>query len=94
MRAATVISLMSLLKILPRLASVAPFLCFMEDHLLCPDISSSYPFRKVERFETRYFQKNAVLFFSESNNINFLADLSGALGFKNLVPVKNSFDRI
>jgi hypothetical protein len=28
-------------KILPRLASVAAFLCFMVDHLECPDIGQS-----------------------------------------------------
>ena len=45
--AATVISLINLLKILPRLASVAPFLCLILDHLLCPDMVPpiSYPFR-------------------------------------------------
>src|SRR5688500_10889267 len=37
-RAATVISLMSFVKILPRLASRAPFLCLIECHLECPDI--------------------------------------------------------
>ena len=35
-RAATVISLMSRVQILPRLASVAAFLCLMLAHLLCP----------------------------------------------------------
>src|SRR5438552_8077954 len=37
-RAATVISLMNLVKSLPRLASVAPFLCLMLCHFECPDI--------------------------------------------------------
>src|SRR5689334_16135059 len=36
MRAATVISLMIFVKILPRLASCAPFRCLMLDHLLWP----------------------------------------------------------
>ena len=36
MRAATVISLISLVKILPRLASAAPFLCLIVDHLEWP----------------------------------------------------------
>src|SRR5438552_10598867 len=39
-RAATVNSLMILVKILPRLASRAPFLCLMEAHLECRDIGS------------------------------------------------------
>src|SRR5512134_1831370 len=39
MRAAIVISRMSLVKSLPRLASRAPFLCLMECHLECPDIA-------------------------------------------------------
>src|SRR5580698_2926359 len=30
----------SLEKSLPRLASAAPFLCLIDDHLLCPDISA------------------------------------------------------
>src|SRR3989442_10800393 len=35
--AATMIARDSLEKSLPRLASAAPFLCLIEDHLLCPD---------------------------------------------------------
>src|SRR5690348_4174106 len=38
MRAATVISLIILVKILPRLASSAPFLCLIVAHFECPDI--------------------------------------------------------
>src|SRR6478672_12806712 len=38
-RAATVSSLMMRVKILPRLASAAPFLCLMECHLEWPDMS-------------------------------------------------------
>ena len=37
-RAAIVSSRMILVKILPLLASVAAFLCLMEDHLECPDM--------------------------------------------------------
>src|SRR4029453_16751280 len=37
-RAATMIALVSFEKSLPRLASTAPFLCLMLDHLLCPDM--------------------------------------------------------
>src|SRR5437870_11227790 len=37
-RAATMIARASLEKSLPRLASAAPFLCLIDDHLLCPDI--------------------------------------------------------
>src|SRR5262245_13882413 len=40
-RAAMDISRMIFVKILPRLASSAPFLCLMECHLECPDIASS-----------------------------------------------------
>src|SRR4051812_41841513 len=39
LRAATVNSLMSRVKILPRLASSAPFLCLIEAHLEWPDMS-------------------------------------------------------
>src|SRR5437773_9912322 len=35
--AATMIARESLEKSLPRLASAAPFLCLIDDHLLCPD---------------------------------------------------------
>src|ERR1700709_1925042 len=41
-RAATVIARASLLKSLPRLASAAPFLCFIDDHLECPDMRLSF----------------------------------------------------
>src|SRR5580700_3071272 len=36
--AATMIERASLENSLPRLASAAPFLCLIDDHLLCPDI--------------------------------------------------------
>src|SRR5438309_7216648 len=36
--AATMIARESLEKSLPRFASAAPFLCLIDDHLLCPDI--------------------------------------------------------
>src|SRR5215203_6183733 len=36
--AATMIARESFEKSLPRLASAAPFLCLIDDHLLCPDI--------------------------------------------------------
>src|SRR5215470_4516762 len=42
-RAATANSLMRRVKILPRLASAAPFLCLMECHLECPDMSETLP---------------------------------------------------
>src|SRR5438552_3623399 len=37
--AATMIARVSLEKSLPRFASAAPFLCLIDDHLLCPDMS-------------------------------------------------------
>src|SRR5215467_14160745 len=37
--AATMIARDSLEKSLPRLASAAPFLCLIDDHLLCPDMA-------------------------------------------------------
>src|SRR5262245_9368378 len=42
-RAATVNSLMSRVKIFPRLASAAPFLCLMECHLEWPDMAKILP---------------------------------------------------
>src|SRR3954447_19380321 len=41
-RAATVNSLMSRENALPRLASIAPFLCLIECHLECPDIVRAF----------------------------------------------------
>src|SRR5690349_25062388 len=38
-RAATMIARVSFEKSLPRFASAAPFLCLIDDHLLCPDTS-------------------------------------------------------
>jgi len=40
-RAATVISLISLVKSLPRRASLVAFLCFIVLHLECPDMANS-----------------------------------------------------
>src|SRR5256714_14525635 len=37
-RAATMIARESFEKSLPRFASAAPFLCLIDDHLLCPDM--------------------------------------------------------
>src|ERR687887_2429437 len=37
-RAATMIARASFEKSLPRFASAAPFLCLIDDHLLCPDM--------------------------------------------------------
>src|SRR5215213_7241892 len=39
-RAATMIARESFVKSWPRLASAAPFLCLIDDHLLCPDMSA------------------------------------------------------
>src|SRR2546421_2958219 len=45
--AATMIARDSFEKSLPRLASAAPFLCLIDDHLLCPDTALlSYQFQK------------------------------------------------
>src|SRR6266581_2977195 len=43
--AATMIARESFEKSLPRLASAAPFLCLIDDHLLCPDIYAPGPLR-------------------------------------------------
>src|SRR5262245_63874222 len=45
-RAATMIARESFEKSLPRFASAAPFLCLIDDHLLCPDTH-----RPLDRFE-------------------------------------------
>src|SRR5262245_48299396 len=47
-RAATVNSLIRRVKIFPRLASAAPFLCLMECHLECPDIAEILPLSRQD----------------------------------------------
>src|SRR5438552_16659220 len=42
-RAATMIARVNFEKSLPRFASAAPFLCLIEDHLLCPDTAALLP---------------------------------------------------
>src|SRR3954468_21349934 len=46
-RAATMIARVSFEKSLPRFASAAPFLCLIDDHLLCPD-TDSLPYQVQE----------------------------------------------
>src|SRR5579859_1408216 len=52
MRAATVISLISLVNIFPRRASSAPFLCLMVAHFECPDIMI-YSFQKLSAWHSQ-----------------------------------------
>src|SRR5213592_816618 len=47
--AATMIARVSFENSLPRFASAAPFLCLIEDHLLCPDIESPVTARWIRR---------------------------------------------
>src|ERR1700733_13985518 len=51
--AATMIERASLEKSLPRFASAAPFLCLIDDHLLCPDTASLLDGVEEERVEAR-----------------------------------------
>src|SRR2546423_15486889 len=48
-RAATMIARVSFEKSLPRFASAAPFLCLIDDHLLCPDIHAPVTARRCSR---------------------------------------------
>src|SRR5438105_5933152 len=50
--AATMIARVSFVKSLPRFASAAPFLCLIEDHLLCPD--------KAHLLEEQFVQARVV----------------------------------
>src|SRR3954468_20747643 len=52
-RAATMIARVSFEKSLPRFASAAPFLCLIDDHLLCPDMSSLPHLAQKERVDPR-----------------------------------------
>ena len=62
-RAATVNSLMRRVKILPRLASSAPFLCLIEAHLEWPDMSETPEINEIGRkfylFFARMIQTSA-----------------------------------
>src|SRR5437868_6952436 len=53
--AATMIARDSFEKSCPRFASAAPFLCLMDDHLLCPD-NESLP----DRFEEQFVEPRVV----------------------------------
>src|SRR6266536_4210605 len=58
--AATMIARDSLEKSLPRFASAAPFLCLIEDHLLCPD-TRRLPYLLEEQFvHARIFRQLGV----------------------------------
>src|SRR5215208_2513370 len=58
--AATMIARDSFEKSLPRFASAAPFLCLIEDHLLCPD-THRLPHRVEEQLmHTRIFRQLGV----------------------------------
>src|SRR5712691_9434866 len=58
--AATMIARESLEKSLPRFASAAPFLCLIEDHLLCPD-THRLPYRVEEQLvHARIFRQLGV----------------------------------
>src|SRR5205085_3295469 len=48
-RAATMIARVSFEKSLPRFASAAPFLCLIDDHLLCPDMDCLRSRRRQSR---------------------------------------------
>src|SRR5882724_1208512 len=52
--AATMIARESLEKSLPRFASAAPFLCLIEDHLLCPDIDPPVPSPRLPGGTSRF----------------------------------------
>src|SRR5205085_6074674 len=51
-RAATMIARVSFEKSLPRFASAAPFLCLIEDHLLCPDTQPRSRRRRSRRLRS------------------------------------------
>src|SRR5580692_7062639 len=53
--AATMIARASFEKSFPRLASAAPFLCLIDDHLLCPDKSTL-----LYRFQKQFVQPRVV----------------------------------
>src|SRR5262245_57314025 len=60
-RAATVNSLMRRVKIFPRLASAAPFLCLMECHLEWPDMGKLQEKQRVEAENLTTHERRFVL---------------------------------
>ena len=81
MRAEIVSSFANLLKTLPRLASAAPFLCLMVDHLLCPLISRhSFPAGSAgaARLSRGYSSTSACACFAASAMI-FWATFDGTM---------------
>src|SRR4026209_1032345 len=52
-RAATMIARESLEKSCPRFASAAPFLCLIDDHLLCPDTARLHDHRQEKLVHTQ-----------------------------------------
>src|SRR4051794_3090688 len=59
-RAATMIARESLEKSLPRLASAAPFLCLIDDHLLCPDMGLLFDELQEELVDARVVRQLRV----------------------------------
>src|SRR5262249_53294698 len=53
-RAATMIARVSLENSLPRFASAAPFLCLIDDHLLCPDTDPRSRRRQSRRLRSLF----------------------------------------
>src|ERR1700716_2111229 len=58
--AATMIARESFEKSLPRLASAAPFLCLIDDHLLCPDTHRLPYSLQEQRVYSRIFRQFGV----------------------------------
>src|SRR4051812_7500991 len=58
--AATMIARESFEKSLPRFASAAPFLCLIDDHLLCPDTYALLGPEGTDRFEKQLVEPSVV----------------------------------
>src|SRR5689334_13189866 len=78
-RAATLNSLMRRVKILPRLASAAPFLCLIECHLEWPDMCRNSPETAKKQTE------NLTLFGRFAANV--YGDMQGTHDLENVVGV-------
>src|SRR5438094_10019844 len=78
--AATMIARESLEKSLPRFASAAPFLCLIEDHLLCPDTHRLLHLLEEQVVDARILRQLGVKRSDEEAALAQQNGLAGVLG--------------
>src|SRR5258706_15146087 len=102
MRAATVTSLISRVKVLPFLASDAAFLCFMLAHLECPDMAERrvsgsgkpiiYPLLAQSQDKSLHDRILAVTFAASYRPVRVAMAIAGGGGFSlRPIPIKPAY---